>query len=442
MSEPLTPDEAAALSWARRRRSLVGGAFGNLVEGYDWLVYSTFSLYFAQVFFPQSDRTAQLLSAAAVFAVGYIMRPVGAILFGWFADRRGRKSALMTSVFLMCAGSLLIAAVPGYASIGIWAPVLLVLARMMQGLSMGGEYGASAAYLMELAPLHRRGFYVSFHYVSLLGGQLLSIVTLVLLQFVLLTPAQLEEWGWRIPFVMGALLSLVAVWFRRRMDESPEFERHVRRHPGNPLALFLRHPLAILRVAGLTVGGTVATNTFSAYVPKFLVNTVGLSKAESTWISAISIVAFMAMQPLVGAVSDRIGRKPVLVAFGVLGGLLTVPLMYGLGASGSAGEALVLVLAGLAITSCFTALSAVVKAELFPPEVRALGIGVPYAVIIALLGGTSEYVALRFKQAGAESGFYYYVAGCILLSLIFYATLPETRPAPSTQPVAGEANIT
>jgi MHS family alpha-ketoglutarate permease-like MFS transporter len=428
----LVHGEAAELSWTRRRRSLIGGSIGNLVEGYDWLVYSTFSLYFAHIFFPDSDRTVQLLNTAAVFSVGYIMRPIGAVLLGWFADRQGRKAALIVSLFMMCFGSLMIAVTPGYGSIGIGAPVILVIARMLQGLSMGGEYGASAAYLTEMSPPARRGFFVSFHYVTLLGGQLLSILALVLLQFVLLTPEQLDSWGWRIPFVIGAALAIVAGLLRRNIDESPAFLRQVRPQRVNPLVVFLRHPVAILRVAGLTIGGTVATNTFSSYVPKFLVNTVGISRADSTWISAISIVAFMAMQPLVGALSDRVGRKPVLVTFGLLGGLFVVPILKALEGAHAPSNALIIVLAGLAITSFFTAVSAVVKAELFPPEARAVGIGVPYAIIIALLGGTSEYIALLFKRSGMESGFYYWVAGCILFSLVFYVTLPETRPVART----------
>lgn len=437
MGEALTREESAELSWSRRRRSLIGGSIGNLVEGYDWLVYSTFALYFAPAFFPGRDRTAQLLNTAAVFAVGYIMRPVGAVLLGWFADCKGRRAALTVSVFLMCFGSLMIATTPGYNVIGVGAPTVLVLARMLQGLSMGGEYGASAAYMTEVAPKARRGFFVSFHYVTLVAGQLLSLFTLMALQFLLLTPAQLHAWGWRIPFALGAALSLVAVWLRRGIDETPAFVKEVRSQRANPLAMFVRHPLAILRVAGLTVGGTVATNTFSAYMQKYLVNTVKLPERDSTWIFTFSIIAFMAMQPVVGWLSDRVGRKPVLIAFGVLGALCTVPIMRFLQAAQGPFTAFLLVLAGLAITSLFTGLSAVVKAELFPPEVRSLGIGVPYAIIIALLGGTSEYIALMFKRAGSETGFYYYVSGCILLSLIFYITLPETRPSVVAENVLG-----
>jgi MHS family alpha-ketoglutarate permease-like MFS transporter len=300
---------------------------------------------------------------------------------------------------------------------------------MLQGLSVGGEYGTSAAYLMEVSPPAQRGFYVSFHYMTLLGGQLLAILTLIVLQFLLLTPEQLNAWGWRVPFVVGALLALVGMALRRGIDESPEFMAKGKSARGNPLALFFSHPVAILRVAGLTIGGSVAVNTFSVYMPKFLVNTTGLSNTDSTMVSAISIIAFMAMQPVVGALSDRVGRKPVLVAFGIFGGLLSVPILNALQDAATPAIALLLVLAGMVVTTGYSAVNAVVKAELFPVEMRAIGVGVPYAIVVALVGGTSEYVGLLFKQAGLESGFYYYVAACILLSLFVYLGLPETRPA-------------
>ena len=423
--------EKTILSRQDRLRSLAAGSIGNLVEWYDWLAYSTFSLYFAHIFFPEGSPTAQLLNTAAIFAVGYIMRPFGAVLFGWYADRQGRKAALSASVVLMCGGSLLVAVTPGYNQIGIAAPIILVVARMLQGLSVGGEYGTSAAYLMEVAPPESRGFYVSFHYVTLLGGQLLAVMTLVVLQFLLLTPEQLDSWGWRIPFVIGAALAVVAMRLRGEMEESPEFTAIASTKRPNPLALLNSHPGAILRVAGLTIGGSVAVNTFSVYMPKFLVNTVGLSKTDSTLVSAVSLIAFMAMQPLVGALSDRIGRRPVLLAFGILGTLCVVPLMTGLSNATAPMQALMFVLAGMAITSGYSAVNAVVKAELFPTELRAIGIGVPYAVVVALVGGTSEFVALLFKNAGNETGYFFYVAGCIFLSLLVYLRLPETRPEPA-----------
>ena len=423
----LSAKEFHQLPPRRRLRAIAGGSVGNLVEWYDWLAYSTFSLYFAHVFFPSGDRTAQLLSTAAVFAVGYIMRPLGAVLFGWYADRKGRKSALTTSVLMMGAGSLLVALTPGYASIGMMAPVILVTARMLQGLSVGGEYGASSAYLMEVAPARARGFYVSFHYMTLLGGQLLAVLTLIVLQFLILSPPALESWGWRIPFGIGALLSCIALILRREIDESPQFVAQ-HDHPKNPFALLLSHPKAVLQVLGLSLGGSVAVNTFSVYMPKFLVNTAGFSKLQSTGISAVTLLAFAAMQPIGGAISDRIGRKPCLIGFGIMGALAFVPLLAGIARAETSFEALILILAALLIATGYSSTNAVVKSELFPVGARAVGVGVPYAIVVALVGGTSEYFGLLFKSRGNETGYYYYVAGCVLFSLIFYLWIPETRP--------------
>ena len=224
-----------------RLRSIVGGSAGNLVEWYDWYVYAAFTLYFAPVFFPQSDRTSQLLNAAAIFAVGFLMRPIGAWAMGLYADRYGRRAGLTLSVILMCAGSLLIALTPPFAAIGLAAPVLLLLARLMQGLSVGGEYGASAVYLSEMAGQQRRGFFSSFQYVTLIAGQLTALCVLLALQMVL-TEAQLHAWGWRIPFAIGGLLALAVFRLRRGMAETESFRRLGEKPAARPsgLALMLR----------------------------------------------------------------------------------------------------------------------------------------------------------------------------------------------------------
>lgn len=413
---------------SRRLRSIFGGSVGNLVEWYDWYVYAAFALYFAKAFFPQGDQTAQLLNAAAVFALGFIVRPIGGWLFGRMADRRGRRTALSISVALMCAGLLLIAVTPGYATIGVAAPALLVFARLLQGLSVGGEYGTSATYLSEVAGRENRGFFASFQYVTLIMGQLLALAVLLVLQFVLLTEAQLEAWGWRIPFVIGAGCAVVAMWLRRNIDETESFAAsRAPRSRAGALAALAAHPREVLIVIGLTMGGTVAFYTYTTYMQKYLVNTVGLSRAESTLVSAATLFIFMSLQPLFGALSDRIGRRPLLLGFGVLGTALTVPLLTTLSTASSATQAFWLIMAALLIVSGYTSINAVVKAELFPVEIRALGVGLPYAIAVSLFGGTAEYVALWFKSIGHEAGFYWYVTGCITCSLAVYATMRETR---------------
>jgi len=417
-----------AHSASQRLRSIVGGSIGNLVEWYDWYAYSAFSLYFAKAFFPPADQTVQLLNAAAVFAVGFLMRPLGGWLMGRYADRHGRRTALTASVLLMCAGSLLIAITPSYASIGIAAPALLVIARMMQGVSVGGEYGASATYLSEMAGSANRGFWSSFQYVTLIMGQLLALGVLLVLQRLLDVQA-LEAWGWRIPFVIGAACALVAVALRRGIVETGAFTLALKANDtrGSALASLLAHPRAVATVFGLTAGGTVAFYTFTTYAQKFLVNTAGFTKADATLVSAGSLAIFMCVQPLVGALSDRIGRRPVLIAFGIVGTLGTMPLLTNLARADSNAAALLLLTLALLVVSGYTAINAVVKAELFPTHVRALGVAFPYAIAVSIFGGTAEYLALWFKNMGHEAWFYWYVTACIAASLVVYATMPETR---------------
>jgi MHS family alpha-ketoglutarate permease-like MFS transporter len=425
-----TPPDA--MTPARRLRSIFSGSVGNLVEWYDWYVYAAFSLYFADVFFPGGDRTSQLLKTAVIFAVGFLMRPLGGWLLGRYADRHGRKRALMLSVVMMCAGSLIIACTPGYASIGIAAPVLLVLARLLQGLSVGGEYGASATYLSEMATRAHRGFWSSFQYVTLVMGHLVALAVLIALQRVFLTDEQLREWGWRIPFAIGAVAALVALWLRRNMVETESFVRSEtdagtsQRDQGTLRAL-MQHPRAVFSVVGLTMGGTLAFYTYTTYVHKFLVNSAGMAAETASLINASTLFVYMLLQPVVGALSDRIGRRRILIAFGVLGTLFTVPILSQLQDVQSATEAFWLVMVALAIVSGYTAINAVVKAELFPVEIRALGVGLPYALTVAIFGGTADMVALWFKQAGMETGFYWYVSACIACSLLVYLWMPDTR---------------
>ncbi|CAJ0786990.1 Alpha-ketoglutarate permease [Ralstonia condita] len=411
----------------RRLRSIFSGSIGNLVEWYDWYVYSAFALYFAKSFFPKGDQTAQLLNTAAVFAVGFLARPVGGWLMGIYADRYGRKRALFFSVVLMCLGSLIIALTPSYAAIGVAAPVLLVLARLLQGLSVGGEYGTSATYLSEVANKEHRGFYSSFQYVTLIAGQLTALALLIVLQQFVLSPAQLDAWGWRIPFFVGALCALVAMRMRSHMEETQSFTAAKENKKRGTLAELAKHPRAVAIVVGLTLGGTVAFYTYSIYMQKFLANTVGLSKSQATLVSGATLLLFALLQPIVGGLSDRIGRRPILIAFGVLGTLLTVPIMTGISHTTNPWSAFFLIMAALVIVSGYTSINAVVKAELFPAEVRALGVGLPYALTVSIFGGTAEYIALWLKQAGHESLFYWYVTGTIFLSLLVYVFMRDTR---------------
>ncbi|MEQ1714554.1 MAG: MFS transporter [Hyphomicrobium sp.] len=409
----------------RRIRAILVGSSGNLVEYYDFYVYAAFSLYFAKSFFPAGDQTAQLLASAGIFAVGFLMRPLGAWGFGRLADRQGRRIALTSSVLLMCIGSAMIALTPTYESIGVAAPIILLVARLIQGLSLGGEYGTSATYLSEMATEKRRGFYSSFQYVTLIGGQLSAMLVLIVLQKLVLTEQQLVDWGWRIPFVIGALLAVVAYRMRRDMHETEAFTRSTRRN--SSLRTLLEHPREIAIVVGLTMGGTVAFYTYTTYMQKFLVNTSGFAKDTATLISASALFLYMLMQPVVGALSDKVGRRPVLIAFGVLGTLTTVPILTALQETRDPIIAFLLILTGLTIVSGYTSINAVVKAELFPTHVRALGVGLPFAITVALFGGTAEYIGLWLKKMGNETAFYWYITGCIAVSLVVYAGMRDTR---------------
>ncbi|GAA4038139.1 MFS transporter [Sphingomonas rosea] len=423
-----SPGNASAVSTRMRLKAIVGGATGNLVEWYDWYAYAAFTLYFAPHFFPSADPTAQLLGAAAVFAVGFFMRPLGAWIMGIYADRRGRKSGLALSVTLMCAGSLMIAVSPTYQQAGLVAPAVLLVARLLQGLSVGGEYGASATYLSEMAGRKRRGFFSSFQYVTLIGGQLTAIGVLLVLQATM-SEAALEDWGWRIPFAIGAVLAIVVFWIRRGLAETQSFTkaRATDAPASSALALFRHHPREAVTVMLLTAGGTLAFYAYSIYMQKFLVNTSGFDRETASRINGASLFLFMLLQPLAGALSDRVGRKPLLIGFGVAGVVGTYPLFATLETTRDPWMAFALVMVGLVIVTGYTAINAVVKAELFPAHIRALGVALPYALANTLFGGTAEYVALRFKDAGWERGFYWYVTAVIAASLVVYLRMKDTR---------------
>ncbi|BCU65482.1 MFS transporter [Acinetobacter bouvetii] len=428
-----TPTQTVPEQFDRKTRvkSILGGSAGNLVEWYDWYVYAAFTLYFAPKFFPEGDSTVKLLQAAAVFALGFLMRPIGAWIMGIYADRKGRKAGLTVSVSLMCIGSLMIACAPTYDSVGMLAPAILLFARLIQGLSVGGEYGSSATYLTEMAGKNHRGFFSSFQYVTLISGQLLALCVLIILQRTLSEQA-LGDWGWRIPFFIGALLAIVVFWIRRGLVETQSSkEAQEQAKNGGPkssaLALFTKYPKQAFTVIMLTAGGTLAFNTFTTYLQKYLVNTSGFEKTTATEITTAAIFIFMLIQPAVGALSDKVGRKPIMIAFGVLGVLFTVPIFNALGGTTDAMTAFFLCMSAMVIVTGYTAINAVVKAELFPPHIRALGVALPYAIANTVFGGTAELVALSFKNAGHENYFFYYITFMIGLSLITYIFMKDTK---------------
>ena len=426
-SSSLNPlaDEAPA-DVKRRLKNIFGGSIGNLIEWYDFYVYNSFALYFAKFFSNSQDPTAQFLTVFGIYAIAFFIRPVGGILLGAYADRSGRRAALTLSVMLMCVGSAIICVIPTYQQIGIGAPILLLLARLLQGLSLGGEYATSATYLSEMAVSKHRGFYSSFQYVTLIGGQVLAALVLLIMQG-LFTATQLENWGWRVPFAIGALCAVYGLHLRRNLDETPDFLAAKATAPRNPLAEVFRHPRELLLVFGLTAGGTAAFYTFSTYMPTFLANTVKLPREQANLLSFITLFCFAAMQPVLGAISDRLGRKPVLLWFGIAGTVFTYWIMTTMAQTHDFTGILLLLLFALLIVSGYTSINAVVKAELFPAEVRALGVGLPYAVAASIFGGTAPYIALLFKDQGNESWFFIYISVLIFASLLVYATMRDTK---------------
>ncbi|MBB3272135.1 metabolite-proton symporter [Pseudomonas sp. OG7] len=409
---------------SKRIFAIVGASSGNLVEWFDFYVYAFCAIYFAPAFFPSDDPTVQLLNTAGVFAAGFLMRPIGGWIFGRLADRHGRKNSLMISVLMMCFGSLMIACLPTYASIGTWAPALLLLARLIQGLSVGGEYGTTATYMSEVALRGQRGFFASFQYVTLIGGQLLAVLVVVILQQ-LLTEDELRAWGWRIPFVVGAIAALISMMLRRSLHETSSAETRQDKDAGTIKGLFRNHAAAFVTVLGYTAGGSLIFYTFTTYMQKYLVNTAGMTAKNASYVMTGALFLFMVLQPFFGMLSDRIGRRNSMLLFGALGTLCTVPLLMALKTVTSPFMAFVLISLALCIVSFYTSISGLVKAEMFPPQVRALGVGLAYAVANAAFGGSAEYVALGLKTLGMENTFYWYVTAMMAIAFLFSLRLPK-----------------
>ncbi|WP_326623460.1 MFS transporter [Streptomyces decoyicus] len=416
-----SPDGARPPS---RLRQLAAASIGNAVEWYDWYAYSFLAVYFAGQIFPEGagNSLVPLLSTFAVFAVGFFMRPVGGLLMGAVADRRGRRTALTLTILLMGGGSLLVALTPTYAATGVLAPLILVVARLVQGLSVGGEFAASTTFLVESAGPGRRGLFSSFQYVSTTAGQLLASGTAALLA-ALLTEQQMGEWGWRVAFLVGALLSLLGLWIRRGAQETRSSEQQAADRPGIFEAL-RRHPRQSLLICGITAGGTIAYYTWTTYLPTYAQVNAGFDKGDSLTVGTLSLAFFALLQPLGGMLSDRIGRKPLLLGFSLGFAVLAVPLLHLV--TDSFASLLLVQCAGMVLLTGYTAIAAAVNAEVFPARVRAAGIGFPYSLTVALFGGTAPYVGTWFKQAGHADLFPWYVSALCLVSFLVYLTLPET----------------
>ncbi|MBX4335030.1 MFS family transporter [Bartonella raoultii] len=411
---------------ARKRIfSVISSASGNLVEWYDFYVYSFTSIYFASQFFPSNgDIITQLLKAAAVFFMGFLMRPIGAWLFGFIADRYGRKRSMLVSVFMMCGGTFLIAILPTYETIGTAAAVLLLLVRMLQGLSAGGEYGTAATYMSEIAPRNHRGFFASFQYTTLITGQLLASFVIFLLSLYL-TEDQLKAWGWRIPFVIGGLGAIIALYLRSLLHETTTQKSRSQKHAGSLKELFRNHKKAFFLVVGFTAGGSLTFYTYTTYMQKYLITTSGFDKQTATTIMTAALFIFVLLQPFFGSLADRIGARASLISWSILSIICTIPVLKMIGNTHNTWIAFFVIIGMLCIMSFYTSIAGIIKAELFPASIRAIGVGFAFAIGNALFGGSAEYVALGFKKAGHETVFFFYIIGMMIIALISILLMPD-----------------
>ncbi|WP_412058248.1 MFS family transporter [Bartonella sp. DGB2] len=411
----------------KRIFAITASASGNLVEWYDFYIYSFTSIYFASQFFPSNgDTVAELLKAAGVFFIGFLMRPIGGWLFGRIADRYGRKRSMLISIYMMCAGSFLIALLPTYETIGIAAAFLLLLVRMLQGLSVGGEYGTTATYMSEMGLKGRRGFFSSFQYVTLIGGQLLASFVVFLLTLSLSEP-ELKAWGWRIPFFIGGLAAIMALYLRRSLPESVAPQTQQNKEAGSVISLLRNHRKAFFLVVGFTAGGSLSFYTYTTYMQKYLITSAGFDKYTATTIMTAALFVFMLIQPLLGALADKIGTRTSLLLWSGLSTLATIPALHFIKNAGTIEIALIGVVGMMCVLAMYTSVAGIVKAEMFPASVRALGVGLAYAIANAIFGGSAETVALWLKDIGHEELFYYYVSGMVGLAFIAALFTPDAR---------------
>lgn len=412
------------LTKAQKIRSIIAASSGNLVEWFDFYIYAFTAVYFAHNFSNSDNPTIQQISAFGVFAAGFFMRPIGSWLFGSLADKIGRKSSMVFSVILMAVGSFLIAALPSKESVGDLAIILLLIARLIQGLSVGGEYGIAATYLSELATKGRRGFYSSFQYVTLIGGQLLAVasISIMLLFF---SEQEMNDYAWRILFVVGGLLALGSLFVRSVMSESAT-ELHKHEDRGSFKALFSTSWKPFLIIVGITAGGSLTFYTITTYTKTFMINSAGFDKALSNNIMLAALFVLMIIQPIFGLIGDKIGHKNSLLIYAVLAFLGIYPLFMLLKINADTPLlAFCSILALFVILSFYTSVAGIFKAKLFPEHIRALGTGLSYAVANAIFGGSAPFVALQFKNYGFENFFFVYVAAMMIFVFFVVLLLPK-----------------
>jgi MFS transporter, MHS family, proline/betaine transporter len=423
---------AAHADAATAKKAVTAGAIGNFVEWYDYSVYGFFATIIASQFFPSDDRVASLLATFAVFAVAFFMRPVGAFVFGHYGDTIGRRNTLAAAIILMGIATLMIGVLPSYAQIGVLAPILLVIARLLQGFSAGGEWSGSAAFMVEYAPENKRGLYGSWQQVSIVAGLLVGSAMGGLLGTVLSEDA-LNAWGWRIPFILGMVVALVGLYLRLRVEDTPAFriieeKEEITEAPVKES--FTAHWRESLTAIGFTVAWTVAYYILLTYMPTYVSETLGIPLTQALLSNAIGLVVLMALIPFTAALSDRIGRKPLLIAFSALIALLTYPLFLLASTQVLAFIVLAQVLFGV-IISLFSGPGPAALVEMFPTNVRYSALGVSYNIAVAAFGGTAPFIATYLiSRTGSNFSPGFYLIAAAVVTLIVVSTMKETYREP------------
>ncbi|MFM0173308.1 MFS transporter [Paraburkholderia sediminicola] len=410
-----------------QKKAIAAATLGTIVEFADWIIYATFASLFSRHFFPAHNEKISLLSAFAVFAVGFIMRPIGGAVLGAYADRHGRKNGLALSVALMAGSSLVIAVCPGYAAIGMVAPIILVVARLVQGFAAGAEFGSASTFLIESSAPSRRGFTGSWQHFAVNAGVLVA----ALIGYILtscISEQSMASWGWRLAFAIAGLMGFVALWVRLSVSETEAFKKTVvnhqkRRHPF--LVLVGEHRRAALRVIGIAMAGNLSVYFWLVLFPTFAHMRTGLPLRDGFSASVISIVVSLFAIPFFGKLSDRIGRRPVLLAFAGGSAVFAWPSLHFL--ANDFWTDTVIVTIGMLLSSGFTATCAAVMAEQFPAEIRATGVALPYAISATLFGGTLPYIVTAMSNAGFSDYIWVYIAIVCAVGFCVYAVMPETK---------------
>ncbi|WP_193096236.1 MFS transporter [Brevibacterium sp. FME17] len=407
-----------------KRRSVFASTIGNVLEWYEWSAYAVFTPFIAAAMFNSDDKVSSVLATLGVFAVGFLMRPLGGIVFGKIADRKGRKFVLIVTMLIMAGGSFLIAIMPGYGQIGILASIMLLLVRMAQGFAHGGESATANSYIAEIAPAHRRGFWGSIVFVAIFGGSVLAYTIGGIITNVF-SEAAVGDWAWRIPFALGGLLALVALYMRRGMVESDVFEAEVA-DTAEVVPLDRRRVArAIVLVVLMTSGITAAHYTWSSYASTLAITERGMDAQTAYWATVGAQIIALISLPFWGALSDKIGRRPVIIGFGLLMAVFQFPLMAMIT---SAGWTLFVASSfALLIVAMSGALLSAVLSEAFPTKVRTQGIGFAYSVSVAVFGGTAPYLNGLFNSLDLS----WLSSGWVILlclgTVAAVALLPETK---------------